>query len=205
MVKILTIHRDNPQERLLRQVTDALHQAAVIIYPTDSGYALGCGVGQSKAIERIHQIRQLDKDHLFTLICQDFANLSTYAKVDTHTFKILKRNTPAAFTFVLNATKEVPKKLLHSKRKTIGLRLPDHNVCQALVSMHEEPLMSVSLPHKDEGEDLICDVSDISQLLLKQVDYVLDSGLSEVAVTTIVDLTSGDGQVLLQGKEFLLD
>ncbi len=198
MAKILTIHQQNPQERLLQQVVDDLHEGAVIIYPTDSGYALGCGVGQAKAIERIRQIRQLEKNHLFTLICQGFSHLSTYAKVDNHTFKFLKRHTPGAFTFVLNATKEVPKKLLHPKRKTIGLRLPDHQICQALVRQYGDPLMSVSLLHHDDG--VVSHTGDIRTSMLKQVDYVLDSGFSEIEATTVVDFTSDSCQIIRQGK-----
>lgn len=145
MGEIIEIHPANPQSRLIAEAARVLEKGGVAIYPTDSGYALGCLLEQKDALERIRQIRQLDKDHLFTLLCRDLSHISNYAQINNPLFRYLKAHTPGPFTFLLKATKEVPKRLLHPKRRTIGIRVPDNQVVQDLLSALSQPLMSVSL------------------------------------------------------------
>ena len=145
MSQFFQIHPENPQERLIRQAVDIIRKGGVIAYPTDSGYALGCHLGDKKAIERIKRIRRLDNKHNFTLVCSDLSDISTYAKVDNEVYRLLKTYTPGAYTFILDATTEVPRLLLHPKRRSIGVRIPDHKITLALLAELGEPLMSTTM------------------------------------------------------------
>ncbi|WP_018231598.1 L-threonylcarbamoyladenylate synthase [Thioalkalivibrio thiocyanodenitrificans] len=198
MNRRLDIHPDNPQARLIRQAVDVIRAGGIIVYPTDSCYALGCAIGDKGGLERIRRIRQLDDGHHFTLVCRDLSEISTYAKVDNAAYRLLKMLTPGPYTFLLKATHEVPRRLQHAKRKTIGLRVPDHAITQALLAELGEPLMSttVRLP----GDDLpISDPYDIEERLSSQVDLVLLAGSCGVEPTTVLDLVGDVPEVVRQG------
>lgn len=199
MTQVLNIHPDNPQLRLLRLAADAIRQGGVVVYPTDSAYALGCQMGDKKAVDQIRQIRNLDEKHNFTLVCSDLSSIATYAKVDNPTYRFLKAHTPGAYTFILEATHEVPKRLQHPKRKTIGIRIPDHAVAQALLKELGEPIMSVTLILPGDEEPL-SDPELIIERLNNRVDLIVDSGNCDLMPTTIIDLTSGEPTILRQGK-----
>jgi len=193
------IHPDNPQARLIRQAVEIVRDGGVIAYPTDSAYALGCHLGDKNALERIRRLRQLDDKHNFTLVCRDLSELGTYAKVDNATFRLLKNNTPGPYTFILHATTEVPRRLLHPKRRTIGLRIPDHQLTLALLEALGEPLMSVTL--QLPGESLpLTDAEDIRERLDKQVDLIIDGGACTIEPTTVVALLNGETEVRRIGR-----
>ena len=199
MTQYFNIHPTNPQERLIQQVIDVLNEGGVIAFPTDSAYALGCRLGDKDAIERIRRLRALDKNHNFTLMCHDLSQLANYARVDNPSFRLLKAYTPGPYTFILIATKEVPRGLQHPKRKTIGLRVPDHPLALALIAMHGSPLISVTLILPD-SEVPVADVNEIKEFLDGKVDAVIDAGNGDLQPTSIVDLTSGAPEVLRVGK-----
>lgn len=199
MSQYFEIHPENPQPRLIRQAVDLLQQGAVIAYPTDSAYALGCCLGEKKAIEQIKRIRQLDDKHNFTLMCADLSALSEYAKVDNSVFRLLKNTTPGPYTFILNATTAVPRLLLHPKRRSIGLRVPDHRLTHALLEELGAPLMSVTLMLPGESLPLH-DPELIRERLGKQVDLIIDGGACSMDPTTVVDLQSGYPQLLREGR-----
>ena len=198
MAQFFTIHPDNPQPRLISQVADVLQRGGLIVYPTDSAYALGCHIGDKMALDRIRAIRQLDKHHNFTLMCRDLSELATYAKVDNSAFRLIKSHTPGPYTFILDATSEVPRRLMHPKRKTIGMRVPDNTIALELMSALGEPLMSSSLILP--GDELpLTDPYDIKDLLEHQVELIIDGGFCGLEPTTVVDMT-GDGiKVTRQG------
>lgn len=199
MSRLLQIHPDNPQERLISQAIEVINQGGVIAYPTDSAYALGCALGEKKALERIKRIRQLDDKHNFTLICADLSELSTYAKVDNQVFRLLKAATPGPYTFILNATNEVPRLMLHPKRRTLGLRVPSHTLTLSLLQQLNAPLMSVTLIMP--GEDLpLSDPEEVFEQLSKQVDLVIDGGTCSINPTSVIDLCSGTPEILREGK-----
>ena len=199
MSQYFQIHPDNPQARLIRQAVEIVRDGGVIAYPTDSAYALGCHLGDKNALERIRRLRQLDDKHNFTLVCRDLSELGTYAKVDNATFRLLKNNTPGPYTFILHATTEVPRRLLHPKRRTIGLRIPDHQLTLALLEALGEPLMSVTL--QLPGESLpLTDPEDIRERLDKQVDLIIDGGACTVEPTTVVALLDGETEVRRIGR-----
>ena len=196
MSQHLYIHPDNPQQRLISQAVEIVRKGGVIVYPTDSAYAIGCQLGDKSALDRIRLIRQLDKHHNFTLMCRDLGELATYAKVDNQTFRMLKAHTPGAYTFILEATSEVPRRLMHPKRKTIGLRVPANPIAQALLAELAEPLMSVTLILP--GDELpLTDPDDIRTMLEKRVDVIVDGGYCGLEPTTVVDLT-GDVPALVR-------
>ncbi len=199
MAQVLNIHPQNPQLRLLRLAVDALRQGGVIVYPTDSAYALGCQMGDKSALDRIRQIRELDEKHNFTLVCRDLSSIATYAKVSNPVYRFLKAHTPGAFTFILEATNEVPKRLQHPKRKTIGIRVPDHLVVQALLEELGEPIMSVTLTLPGEEEPL-SDPDLIIERLGSRVEVIVESGNCDLTPTTVIDLTGGEPSILRQGK-----
>lgn len=193
------IHPVNPQARLLAQAAVHLRQGAVIAYPTDSCYALGCHLDDKAAAERLRRIRRFDKDHQFTLVCRDLSEIATYAKVDNWQFRLLRQLTPGPYTFVLTATKELPRRVAHEKRKTIGIRIPDHVVTQSLLATLGEPLISCTLLLP--GDDYpVSDPKEVRERLLREVDVVLDAGNCGLEPTTVVDLSQGEVQVLRQGK-----
>ncbi len=199
MAQFFSIHRDNPQPRLIRRTVEIVRVGGVIVYPTDSCYALGCRLGDKAAMERLRAIRQVGERHHFALVCRDLAELAVYARVDNRQFRLLKRATPGSYTFILKATREVPKRLLHSSRKTIGLRVPDHRVVHALLAELGEPLLSSTLLLP--GDELpMNDAREIRDRLEHEVDLVLDAGSCGITPTTVVDLTGEDAVITRQGK-----
>ena len=199
MSQFFTIYPNNINLRLIRQAVAILQGGGIVVYPTDSCYALGCMLDDKNAVTRIRQIRQLDDQHLLTLMCRDLSEISNYARVNNTQFRLLKANTPGSYTFILDATREVPKRLQHPKRSTIGIRIPDHPVALALLEELGEPMSSSTLILPDEPWPLN-DAGLIRELLEKQVDAVIDGGSTGADFTTVIDLT-GDTPVLLrQGK-----
>jgi tRNA threonylcarbamoyl adenosine modification protein (Sua5/YciO/YrdC/YwlC family) len=199
MSQIFEIHPENPQLRLIRQAVEILRRGGVIIYPTDSAYALGCHIQDKAALQRIIRLRQLNDKHNFTLVCRDLSELATYARVNNSDYRLLKAFTPGAYTFILRATSEVPRLMLHPKRKTIGIRVPDHPVVSALLAELNEPLLSSSLILPGETEPM-ADIDTIRDTLAKQVDLIIDSGFCGLEATTVVSLVEGVPEVLREGK-----
>ena len=199
MAQFFQIHPDNPQARLINNAVEIIRQGGLIAYPTDSAYALGCHIGDKLALDRIRAVRQLDKHHNFTLMCRDLSQLSTYAKVDNLVFRMLKNHTPGPYTFILPATSEVPKRLKHPKRKTIGLRVPDNLITLALMDALGEPLMSSSLLLPGD-EYPLTDPYDIRDTLEHELELVIDGGFCGLEATTVIDLTGDVPQLIRQGK-----
>lgn len=199
MAQFFTIHPDNPQPRLIKQAADMLRDGAVIVYPTDSGYAIGCRLDDKDAVTRIRQIRGLDEKHLMTLVCRDLSELSKYARVDNARFRLLKNNTPGSYTFILDATKEVPRRLQHPKRSTVGLRIPDHPIALALLEELGEPLLSSTLILPEASEPLT-DVEEIREHLERLVELVIEGGAVGVEPTTVIDLTEATPVLIRRGK-----
>ncbi|MBN3253611.1 threonylcarbamoyl-AMP synthase [Pectobacterium brasiliense] len=199
MSQFFYIHPQNPQPRLINQSVEFLHKGGVIVYPTDSGYALGCMLGEKNALERICRIRDLGSDHNFTLMCRDLSELSTYAHVDNSAFRLIKNNTPGNYTFILKATKEVPRRLMNEKRKTIGLRVPSNPIALELLAALNEPLMSTTLmlPGNDFAES---DPEEIQDRLGKQVDLIIHGGSLGQQPTTVIDLTESVPRVAREGN-----
>ena len=198
MSPYFSIHPDNPQQRLIGQVADIVRRGGVVVYPTDSVYALGCHIGDKQALERIRNIRRVDKNHNFTLLCRDLSELASYARVDNSVFRVLKANTPGPFTFILPASSEVPKRLMHPKRKTVGIRVPDSAIAQALLNELGEPMMTVTLIMPDDDYPLT-DPYDIRQTLEAQVDAIIDGGYCGLEPTTVVDMTGDQPEMRRQG------
>lgn len=199
MSQFFQIHPDNPQDRLIRQAVDIIRKGGVIAYPTDSGYALGCHLGDKKAVERIKRIRRLDNKHNFTLVCSDLSDISTYAKVDNEVYRLLKTYTPGAYTFILEATTEVPRLLLHPKRRSIGVRIPDHKITLALLAELGEPLMSTTLI-MPESEYPETDPYEIRQFLEHELDLIIDGGACTMEVTSVLDVREMPPTVIRAGK-----
>lgn len=199
MAQFFQIHPDNPQQRLIGQATDIIRKGGLVVYPTDSAYALGCHIGDKDALERVRSLRKLDKNHNFTLMCRDLSELATYARVDNQVFRLLKNHTPGAYTFILEATAEVPRRLLHPKRKTIGLRVPDNAIALALLEELGEPLMTSSLLLPGD-EYPMTDPYDIRDSLEHFVELVIDGGYCGLEPTTVVDLTGDIPELVRQGK-----
>lgn len=199
MARTLHLHPDNPQPRLLSQAVETLRGGGVIAFPTDSGYALGCAVGDRDAMERIRAIRSLDDKHMFTLMCRDLSEISTYARVGNIEFRFLKQYTPGGYTFILMATHEVPRRLQHPKRKTIGLRVPEHPMTQALLEALGEPMLSTSLILPDEAEPL-CEAWDIEDRIGNQLDLILDVGFCADHPTTVIDMAGQDYVLVRRGR-----
>ena len=197
MAQFFAIHPDNPQERLIKQAAEIVRNGGVIAYPTDSCYALGCQMGNKEAMERILAIRKIDLKHHLTLMCADLSELGTYAKVDNSQFRQLKAATPGAYTFLLPATKEVPNRTLHPKRKTIGLRVPDNQIALALLAELGEPMLSCTLMLPEETEPQT-DPYEIRNLLEHAVDLIIDGGWCGTEPTTVIDMTNGT-ELIRQG------
>lgn len=199
MSQFFQIHPDNPQDRLIRQAVEILRKGGVIAYPTDSGYALGCHLGDKKAVERIKRIRQLDQKHNFTLVCGDLSDISTYAKVDNSLYRLLKAHTPGPYTFILNATTEVPRLLLHPKRRSIGVRIPEHAITLALLEQFGEPIMSTTLilPGDEYPQT---DPYEIRDLLEHALDLIIDGGACSMEVTSVIDVRELPPTVIREGK-----
>lgn len=199
MSQFFAIHPDNPQARLLRQAAAIVEEGGLIVYPTDSGYALGCQLGNKVALERIRRLRQLDKNHNMTLVCRDLSQLGMYAKVSNPIFRLLKAFTPGAYTFILNATHEVPRLMLHPKRKTLGLRVPENVITSALLDCLDAPLMSTTLILPGATAPL-SQPEAIADLLGNQIDLIIDGGPCGHEPTTVVDLTGDFPVILREGK-----
>ncbi|MCM2330053.1 tRNA threonylcarbamoyl adenosine modification protein, Sua5/YciO/YrdC/YwlC family [Geopseudomonas sagittaria] len=198
MSQFFQIHAENPQARLVKQAVDIIRQGGVAVYPTDSSYALGCLIGNKSAIDRIRQLRRLDDKHNFTLLCRDLSQLGEYAKVDTSAFRLLKAHTPGPYTFILDATREVPRMLLHPKRRTIGLRVPGNPIAHALLTELGEPLMSVSLIMPGDEQPL-SDPEEIRDRLEKLVDLIVDGGYGSLEASTVISLVGGEPEVVRVG------
>jgi len=199
MSQFFQIHPDNPQKRLIDQATQIIRNGGVVAYPTDSGYALGCHLGDKKAIERIKWLRSLDDKHNFTLVCSDLSEIGTYAKVDNDVFRLLKAHTPGAYTFILDATSEVPRLLLHPKRRSIGVRVPDHAISRALLAALGEPLMSVTLI--PVGEELpMTDAEEIRERFGAHLDLIIDGGACHLEPTSVIDLRDLPPKILREGR-----
>jgi tRNA threonylcarbamoyl adenosine modification protein (Sua5/YciO/YrdC/YwlC family) len=193
------IHPEDPQQRLIGQAASIMRAGGVVAYPTDSCYALGCLMGDKPAMERIRRIRRLEDRHDFTLVCRDLSEISTYAQVDNTAYRLIRSVTPGAYTFILKATEEVPRRLQNPKRKTIGLRVPDHAIARALLETLGEPIMSVTLTLPG-AEVPLTDPEEIRTALEKQVDLIIDGGFCGLEPTTVVDLVSGVPEVIRRGK-----
>jgi tRNA threonylcarbamoyl adenosine modification protein (Sua5/YciO/YrdC/YwlC family) len=194
-----SLHPKDPQVRLVKRIVEVVREGGLIAYPTDSGYALGCHIGDKHAMERIARLRDIGSDHNFTLVCRDLSEIATYAKVDDWAYRVLKRHTPGPYTFILPATREVPRRLQNPKRKTIGIRVPDHRVAQALLAELGEPLMSSTLLLP--GDDLpLAEPDEIRERLEHQVEVVIDAGYCAPEPTTVVEIAEGRARVVRVGK-----
>ena len=200
MSQFFQIHPENPQQRLIHQAVEVLREGGVIVYPTDSAYALGCHIGDKKALDRIRTIRQVDNKHNFTLMCRDLSEISTYAKLTNNSlYRTLNAHTPGAYTFILKATSEVPRRLMHPKRRTIGIRVPANSIAHMMLEEHREPIMSTTLILP--GDDMpLTDPYDIRELLEHQVDLVIDGGYCGLEPTTVVDMTGDVPEVARLGE-----
>lgn len=199
MSQFFHIHPDNPQGRLIHQAVQIIRNGGVVVYPTDSGYSIGCALGEKKAMDKIIQIRALGKDHNFTLVCKDLSEIATFARVDNSAFRTIRSLTPGPYTFIFKGTKEVPKRVLNDKKKTIGIRVPDNNIAQALLEELGEPLMSSTLLLPD-GDFAESDPDDIRMKLEKQVDLIIHGGYLGESPTTVVDFSEGEPEVLRVGE-----
>lgn len=198
MAQYFVIHADNPQARLIKHTVEILRKGGVIAYPTDSSYALGCMLGVKEAQDKIRKIRQVSNSQLFTLICRNLSDLANYAKVDNTQFRLLKANTPGAYSFVLNATREVPRRLQHPKRNAVGIRVPDHNVVQAILDELGGPMLSMTL--QIIGDDEPMNIAwEIRDRLEHQLDLVIDSEIHNLGFTTVIDLTGNTPSLVRQG------
>ncbi|MDG4550183.1 MAG: L-threonylcarbamoyladenylate synthase [Candidatus Contendobacter sp.] len=198
MSRVLQIHPANPQPRLIARAVERLRAGDVIVYPTDSSYALGCQLGDKAAAERIRHIRQTDRHHNFTLVCRDLSEIATYAKVDNQRFRLLKATTPGPFTFILQATHEVPRRLQHPRRKTVGIRVPDNTIVRALLTELGEPIMSCTLILPGD-EWPLSDPEEIEERVSSEVDWIIDGGPGLHEPTTVLDLTGDAPQLIREG------
>jgi len=199
MARIVEIHPANPQQRLIEDVIDVIRGGGLIAYPTDSSYALGCNIGNKHALERIRRIRMTDKYHNFTLVCSDLSEISLFARVENWAYRLIKSLTPGPYTFILPATREVPKRLQHPKRRTIGIRVPDHAIVRAMLDLLGEPIMSSTL--QLPGDELpLTDVYEINERIGSQIDLIVDGGATGIEPTTVIDMSGGSVDVLRKGR-----
>ena len=199
MAQYFHIHQQNPQLRLLKQAVEILHKGGLVVYPTDSSYAVGCHIGDKEAMERIYRLRRLDKSHNFTLVSKDLSQISSYAKIDNTQYRLIKACTPGPYTFILPAKREVPRRLMHPKRKTIGLRIPDSAIVQCMLELMHEPIMSSTLIMPNEKMPL-SDPDEIRERLEHDVDLVIDGGVCGFEPTTVVEWTDNNPVVVRLGK-----
>ena len=198
MARLVDIHPTDPQQRLIAEVVAAIRAGGLIAYPTDSSYAFGCHIGDKRAMDRIRRIRKTDKHHNFTLVCSDLSEISLYARVENWAYRLIKSLTPGPYTFILPATREVPKRLQHPKRRTIGLRVPDHAIVRAMLVALGEPIMSSTLLLP--GDDIpLTDAQDIQEKIGSQIDLIIDGGTTGIEPSTVLDLSGGSVEVLRQG------
>jgi len=198
MSQFFEIHPTHPQPRLIRQAAEIVRGGGVIAYPTDSTYAFGCHLGDKAALDRVRALRRLDRRHLLTLMCPDLSVIATYARVDNSQYRMLRQSTPGPFTFVLKASREVPKRLLQDRRKTLGLRVPDNAIVQALLAELGEPMLSTTALLPDDALPM-ANAGEIREVLQKRLDLVIDGGNCGVAPSTVVDLTLNPPAVLREG------
>ena len=198
MAKLIEVHPRDPQPRRVRKLVDVIREGGLVAYPTDSSYALGCHIGDRKATDRIHQIRKTDRRHNFTLVCRDLSEISNYARVDNWAYRLIKSMTPGAYTFILPATRSVPKRLQNPKRRTIGLRVPDHPLVHAMLDELGEPIMSSTLTLPGDDRPLT-DPGEIEARIGHKVDVIIDAGPAGIEPTSVLDLTSGTVEVLREG------
>ena len=199
MAKLIEVHPTDPQPRRVARIVDIIREGGLIAYPTDSSYAFGCHIGDKRAIDRIHRIRKTNKKHNFTLVCRDLSEISIYARVDNWAYRLVKSLTPGPYTFVLPATREVPKRLQNPKRRTIGMRVPDHPLVRAVLDELGEPIMSSTLTLP--GEDMpLTDPLDIEERIGHQIDAIVDAGPTGIEPTSVIDLTGGAAEVLRVGR-----
>ena len=197
--RLIEIHPKDPQPRLIRQTVEIIRSGGIVVYPTDSCYALGCHIGDKAAMERISRIRETDKHHHFTLVCRDLSEIARYARVNNQQYRLLRAHTPGPYTFILQASREVPRRLQHPKRSTIGLRVPDHAVTLAILEELNEPLLSMTLMLPGD-ETPLSEAWEIRERLEKQVDLVIDAGACDVLPTTVIDLTGEVPELVRLGK-----
>ena len=199
VAKLIEIHPTHPQANRIGSIVRIIRGGGLIAYPTDSSYAFGCHIGDAKAINRIHRIRRTDKKHNFTLVCRDLSEISLYARVDNWAYRLIKSMTPGAYTFILPATREVPKRLQNPKRRTIGLRVPDHPVVRAILDVLQEPIMSstLSLPGNEQP---LSDPHEIEARIGHEIEAIVDAGPVGLEPTSVIDLTDGHPQVLRVGR-----
>jgi tRNA threonylcarbamoyl adenosine modification protein (Sua5/YciO/YrdC/YwlC family) len=200
MAQFFQIHQEHPQPRLVRQAVEIIAKGGLVVYPTDSSYALGCQIGNKEAMERIRMLRRVDAKHHFTLVCRDLSEIATYAKIGNSQYRLLKTMTPGAFTFICQATSQVPKRLMHAKRKTIGIRVPDNRVAQAMLEELGEPIMSSTLILPGEQIPMSDPYEIRESSIAHAVDLIIDGGYCGVEPTTVIDLETEPPQVLRQGK-----
>jgi tRNA threonylcarbamoyl adenosine modification protein (Sua5/YciO/YrdC/YwlC family) len=199
MAQLFEVHPEHPQPRLLKQAADILHQGGVVALPTDSSYALVCHLDDKAAVDALRRIRGVDERHHLTILCRDLSELANYARVDNTQYRLLKLGTPGPYTFILDATKEVPRRVSHPSRRTIGLRVPGHAVTQALLGILGQPLLATTLILPD-GDLPLNDAHEIREALQKRVQAVVDAGACPMEPTTVIDLSGGDAVVLRQGR-----
>lgn len=199
MAQYFEVHPEHPQPRLLKQAADILHKGGVVALPTDSSYALVCHLDDKSAVDQLRRIRGVDERHHLTLLCRDLSELASYARVDNTQYRLLKLGTPGPYTFILEATKEVPRRVSHPSRRTIGLRVPEHATTQALLEILGQPLLATTLILPDH-EDALNDAQEIRAALEKRIQAVVDAGACPLAPTTVIDLTSGTPEVLREGR-----
>jgi tRNA threonylcarbamoyl adenosine modification protein (Sua5/YciO/YrdC/YwlC family) len=199
MSQLFQIHPKDPQPRLIKRTVEILRQGGLVVYPNDSSYAFGCRIDNKDGLELIRRLRRLDDDHNFTLICRDIAQVSTFAKMSNESFRLIKSLTPGPFTFILEATRETPRRLQHAKKKTIGIRLPEDAITAAILNELDEPLFSSTLLLPDQ-EDPMSDPEEIRDRLQKEVELVIDSGVVSYEPTTIIDLTGANPEITRQGR-----
>lgn len=199
MARVVHLHPENPQPRRVAEVVAAIRAGGLIAYPTDSSYALGCHIGDKRAMDRIHRIRRTDKNHNFTLVCSDLSEIGLYARVDNWAYRLLRAHTPGPYTFILPATRGVPKRLQNPKRRTIGIRVPDHPVVKAMLELLGEPIMSSTL-HLPGDDIPMTAADDIEARIGHEVEVIVDSGAVGIEPTSVIDLSSGGVEILRVGR-----
>lgn len=196
---ILYVHPENPQERAINQAVNILQTGGILVYPTDSSYSFCCMIGNQQGMERIRRIREVSDDHFFSLVCRDLSELATYAMVDNSQYRLLRAVLPGPYTFILQGSKDIPKKLLTPKRKTIGLRVPDHKITRSLLEMLGEPLLSTTVTLPNYSSEDLREIYQIEDLLEKRVDAIINAGDCSHSATTVIDLTSGAPEIIREG------
>ena len=199
MARLVELHPTDPQPRRIAEIVATIRSGGLLAYPTDSSYALGCHIGDKRAMDRIRRIRKTDKNHNFTLVCSDLSEISLYARTDNWAYRLIKSLTPGPYTFILQATREVPKRLQHPRRKTIGIRVPDNAIVQAILGALGEPIMSSTLTLPGDDTPLT-DVNEIEARIGHQIDLIVEGGTTGVEPTSVIDLSEGSINILREGR-----